>query len=324
MSKPSDLARSTLIRTLADGKFHSGEHLGQTLGLSRAAIANHVKVLSGLGLDIFSVTGKGYRLAAPLQLLDEDAIVGHSESGKVDRLTVLNIIDSTNQYIKDRVHSLENGHVCFAEAQTAGRGRHGRKWVSPYGASLYMTCFWSFPQGYQALTGLSLAIGVAIVDALEATGVSGASLKWPNDVYLDGKKLAGVLIEVEGQMGSQCNSIIGIGLNLNLPDSVDDIDQPWTDVSRALGETVDRNGLAARLWDSVTDTLKQFEAGGVTPFLNRWRALDIFRDCPVRLILGNEEILGIGRGVDANGAFRLDNDGDIKLYHGGEISVRPA
>ena len=323
MSKSSELVRGNLLSILADNEFHSGETLGKTLGISRTAISNHIKVLSSLGLDIYSVTGKGYCLAKPLTLLSEDNIREHLVSPHAADIEVLNVIGSTNQYLKDKSIDINNGHTCLAEAQTAGRGRHGRKWVSPYAASLYLSMHWSFAGGYSALGGLSLAVGVAIVDALNQCGVQGIQLKWPNDIYAHGKKLAGVLIEVEGQIGSGCQAIIGIGLNVALPTNIEEIGQPWIDLAQLTEPLINRNLLAGTLISELTKSLTLFENSGLEPFITKWRALDVYANQAVKLIFGQQTLSGISRGIDANGAFLLETQQGVKAYHGGEISVRP-
>lgn len=323
MSKSSELVRGNLLSILADNKFHSGEALGKTLGISRAAISNHIKVFSSLGLDIFSVTGKGYCLSQPLNLLDLDKIRERLESHHMAEIEVLNVIGSTNQYLKDKSNGLKNGHTCLAEAQTAGRGRHGRKWVSPYASSLYLSMHWTFAGGYSVLGGLSLAIGVAIVDALNECGVQGIQLKWPNDIYVQGKKLAGVLIEVEGQIGSGCQAIIGVGLNVRLPINIEEIGQPWIDLAQLSEPLIDRNILAGTLVNELTKSLTLFESDGLEPFISKWRALDVYANQAVKLIVGQQIISGISKGIDANGAILLETELGVKAYHGGEISVRP-
>lgn len=323
MSKSSELVRGNLLSILADNRFHSGETLGVTLGISRAAISNHIKVLSSLGLDIFSVTGKGYRLAQPLTLLNSHKIREQLASNHTADLEILNVIGSTNQYLKDKSIAIHNGHCCLAEAQTAGRGRHGRKWVSPYGASLYLSMHWSFSGGYSVLGGLSLAVGVAIVDALNECGIKGIQLKWPNDIYAQGKKLAGVLIEVEGQIGSGCRAIIGVGLNVALPKNIQEIGQPWIDLSQLSGPLIDRNILAGTLVSELTKSLALFESRGLDPFISKWRELDVYANQGVKLIMGQQTISGISRGIDASGAILVETKQGVKAYHGGEISVRP-
>ncbi|MFQ3191410.1 MAG: BirA family biotin operon repressor/biotin-[acetyl-CoA-carboxylase] ligase [Paraglaciecola sp.] len=322
MSKSSELVRGNLLLILADSEFHSGEALGQKLGISRAAISNHIKVLSSLGLDIYSVTGKGYCLAQPLTLLNLDKIREQLVSFHTADIEVLNVIGSTNQYLKDIPVGIKNGHTCLAEAQTAGRGRHGRKWVSPYAASLYLSMHWSFAGGYSVLGGLSLAVGVAIVNALNQCDVQDIQLKWPNDIYAQGKKLAGVLIEVEGQIGSGCQAIIGIGINVALPTNVKEIGQPWIDLAQLTEPLINRNLLAGTLISELTKSLMLFEDYGLEPFISEWQALDVYANQTVKLIIGKQTITGISRGIDASGAILLETEQGIKSYHGGEVSVR--
>lgn len=312
--------RNQLVRLLADGHFHSGEALGKYLGVSRNAIAKHIQTLSELGLDIFKVMGKGYKLSQPLLLLDADTITAHTKGHS--KIEVLNIIDSTNQYLKDNIGELSQGHICLAEAQTAGRGRHGRKWVSPFGSSLYLSMFWRFNDGYQAAAGLSLAIGVAIARALKSFAEIQVYLKWPNDVYLDNKKLAGVLIEVEGQFGAACNCIIGIGLNVRLPEELPDIGQPYTDLAATTSEPIDRNRLAGVLINELHSALTEFEQNGLTQFIADWRSLDLYANKPVRLMSGNSETTGVSRGINESGGLLIESEEQTKVYYGGEVSVR--
>jgi|TARA_R110002124_G_scaffold40602_6_gene126771 BirA family biotin operon repressor/biotin-[acetyl-CoA-carboxylase] ligase len=321
-SKTSDTNRNHIVRALASGQFCSGEVLGEQLGISRAAVSKYIKVLGELGLNIFSVTGKGYRLAEPIQLLDSELIAGHCAQFDCKQLTLLNVIDSTNQYLKDRIGTLHNGDVCLAEAQTAGRGRRGRTWVSPYGASLYLSQYWQFAGGYQSIGGLSLAVGVAITCALEKAGYRDIELKWPNDIYARGKKLAGVLIEVEGQMGSACDCIIGVGLNMALDIGSEQIDQPWIDLTTLDPEHVDRNRVSALLLDELTHCAQVFSQSGLEPFIESWREKNVFKDKPIRLIIGNKTVQGICKGIDNNGALLLAHENGVQAYSGGEISVR--
>ena len=323
MSKRSEWVRNQILTELADGAFHSGETLGEKLSVSRAAVSNHIKALNELGLDIFSVTGKGYKLSRQIDFLNAEKISELLHDDALANIEVLNVIGSTNQHLKDRISELNRGHVCLAEAQTAGRGRHGRKWVSPYGANLYLSMYWPFEGGYQAVNGLSLAIGVAIAEALQRLEVPDVKLKWPNDVYIGKRKLAGVLIEVEGQIGGACDCIVGIGLNVDMQDQ-DEIDQPWTDLSRTTGERVDRNQLAAELIISLNQSIRQFEMGGLADFQSRWYQFDLYRDVAINLLIGDSVQSGICRGIDANGGLLLEKDGNVRPYYGGEISVRPA
>lgn len=313
--------RSKLIQILADGEFHSGERLGQALGISRAAIGKHIQALSEIGLDIFKVTGKGYKLTHPICLLNADII--KRELPESFPLEVLNIIESTNDHVKAQFRQQSSGYTVLAEAQTAGRGRHGRTWVSPFGASLYMSTYWRFEDGYQAAAGLSLAVGVAIARALKNLLGLSVSLKWPNDVYYNANKLAGVLIEVEGQFGAACDCVVGVGLNVNLPDELPEISQPFIDLKTATEERiVDRNHLSAALIKHMYQTLVEFEKTGLSSFIEEWRELDLYDNKPVKLISGEQVTIGIGRGINDSGGFLVEIDGAVKAHYGGEISVR--
>ncbi|MBF7075096.1 bifunctional biotin--[acetyl-CoA-carboxylase] ligase/biotin operon repressor BirA [Glaciecola sp. MH2013] len=322
MRKNAALARSLIINQLADGEFYSGEALGELTGLSRSAIANHIKYLGSIGLDIYSVKGRGYKLAQAIELLRADKIVSQSNSLTTDKLEVLSIIDSTNTYIKSRLQELPNGYICLAEAQTQGRGRRGRPWVSPFGSSIYMSMCWTFAGGYQSMVGLSLLVGIGINRVLMKYGLRDCKLKWPNDVYHNGKKLAGVLVEVEGQVGSDASAIIGIGINVLLPRHVQGIDQPFTDIYTALDKQIDRNLFIAELADTLHSMLREFENKGLTPFIPEWKAADLFYDKYVYLLAGKNQMHGVSKGINESGALLLECNGMITPHHGGEISVR--
>ncbi|TDT50581.1 BirA family biotin operon repressor/biotin-[acetyl-CoA-carboxylase] ligase [Enterobacter sp. AG5470] len=311
----------TLISILADGEFHSGEQLGERLGMSRAAINKHVQTLRDWGVDVFTVPGKGYSLPEPIQLLDETMISSQIKQGKV---AVLPVIDSTNQYLLDRLSELDSGDACVAEYQQAGRGRRGRKWVSPFGANLYISMYWRLEQGPAAAIGLSLVIGIVMAEVLHDLGADQVRVKWPNDLYLQDRKLAGILVELTGKTGDAAQIVIGAGVNLVMRKvQAEDISQGWINLQEA-GVRIDRNKLAARLITELRTALQMFEQEGLSPFLSRWEKLDNFIHRPVKLIIGEKEIYGISRGIDVQGALLLEQEGVIKPWMGGEISLRSA
>ncbi|SFF37402.1 BirA family transcriptional regulator, biotin operon repressor / biotin-[acetyl-CoA-carboxylase] ligase [Phytobacter palmae] len=311
----------TLISILADGEFHSGEQLGERLGMSRAAINKHIQTLRDWGVDVFTVPGKGYSLPEPIQLLNEKLIVAQVQTGKV---AVLPVIDSTNQYLLDRISEMQSGDACVAEYQQAGRGRRGRKWFSPFGANLYLSMYWRLEQGPAAAIGLSLVIGIVMAEVLQELGAENVRVKWPNDLYLGDRKLAGILVELTGKTGDAAQIVIGAGINLSMRHAESDvINQGWVNLQEA-GVTLDRNMLAARLINALRSALQSFEQEGLSPWLSRWKKLDNFIDRPVKLIIGEREIFGISRGIDAQGALLLEQDGVIKPWMGGEISLRSA
>lgn len=311
----------TLIAILADGEFHSGEQLGERLGMSRAAINKHIQTLRDWGVDVFTVPGKGYSLPEPIQLLNEDLIRSQITQGNV---TVLPVIDSTNQYLLDRIASLHSGDACVAEYQQAGRGRRGRKWFSPFGANLYLSMHWRLEQGPAAAIGLSLVIGIVMAEVLHELGADKVRVKWPNDLYLQDRKLAGILVELTGKTGDAAQIVIGAGINLVMRNvQADVVNQGWINLQEA-GIVIDRNTLAARLIKELRTSLQLFEQEGLAPYLSRWEKLDNFINRPVKLIIGDKEIFGISRGIDGQGALLLEQDGVIKPWMGGEISLRSA
>lgn len=307
-----------LIALLADGDSHSGEHLGESLGISRAAINKHIQTIREWGVDVFTVPGKGYSLPNPIQLLEADRILKLLED---KRVTVLPVVDSTNQYLLDRICKLQSGDACIAEYQQAGRGRRGRQWVSPFGTNLYLSIFWHLEQGLAVAMGLSLVIGIVIAEVLQRLGVKDIRVKWPNDLYLNDRKLAGILVELTGKTGDAAHLVMGAGINLAMcGTNANAINQEWINLQEA-GISIDRNELAATLLNELRQSLKQFENDGLTPFVARWHSLDNFIDRPIKLLIGEQQIFGIARGIDQKGALLLDQQGVINPFIGGEISM---
>ena len=309
-----------LVEILSDGEFHSGEQLGESLGMSRAAINKHIQTLKTWGLDIYTVTGKGYSLPAPMQLLNEEAILAQLHQ---PNLAIIPVIDSTNQYLLERMNELQSGDACIAEYQQAGRGRRGRQWFSPFGANLYLSMYWRLEQGPAAAMGLSLVIGIVIAETLQQLGAQDVRVKWPNDLYLQDRKLAGILVELTGKTGDAAQIVMGAGINLAMRGAdTAQINQGWINLQEA-GIAINRNDLAAKLINSLHEALPIFERDGLAPFTERWKALDNFLDRPVKLLIGEREIHGIARGIDKQGGLLLEQDGEVKSWVGGEISLRP-
>lgn len=309
----------TLISILADGEFHSGEHLGEKLGMSRAAINKHIQTLRDWGIDVFTVPGKGYSLPEPIQLLDEAFILSQINEGTVK---VLPVIDSTNQYLLERLDTLKSGDACIAEYQQAGRGRRGRQWFSPFGTNLYLSMYWRLEQGPAAAIGLSLVIGIVIAEALQHLGARDVRVKWPNDLYLNDRKLAGILVELTGKTGDAAQIVMGAGINLAMKSVVSEVvNQGWINLQQ-VGLDINRNQLAVLLIKELRQALIHFEREGLAPFLSRWQKLDNYINRPVKLIIGEREVFGIARGINEQGGLLLEQDGVIKAWVGGEISLR--
>ncbi len=315
-----------LIAQLADGNFHSGEQLGKVLGMSRAAVWKLIKGLADVGLDVHAVSGKGYRLPKPLDLLDKTVILAslNQQSHKyLERIEVHQILSSTNEYLMNQAGcGAPGGTVCFAEYQECGRGRRGRKWIAPYGSNIPVSLLWRFNEGTSRLSGLSLAVAVAIHRALIECGLSGAGLKWPNDILRGGKKVAGILLEVAGESNGPCYAVIGVGVNVDMPEGeVTGIEQPWTDLRRC-GVSVNRNIVAGKLLHHLLLAIPQYLEGGLDAFLEEWNEWDLMANKSVVIVHGEQKRYGVARGIDARGLLRLEDEVGIHTFSSGEVSLR--
>jgi BirA family biotin operon repressor/biotin-[acetyl-CoA-carboxylase] ligase len=311
----------TLLDTLADGAWHSGEALAAVAGITRAGLAKRVDKLRELGLDVEARQGLGYRLAQPLEKLGAATLQAGAPAGM--RVEVVDSTDSTNRQMID-ADAAHDPQALFAEYQTAGRGRRGRAWCSPYGANVYLSLAWSFAAWPPQLTALPLSVGVACAQALRDVGLQRVQLKWPNDLWADRRKLGGILIEHRGEAGGACRVVVGIGINVAMSGAqADGIDQAWISLNEAIGGTASRNALAAALLRRLHGVLSRFEYEGFAPFADQWSALDLTRDQPVQ-ISGAVPINGIARGVDEIGALIIEVDGERKPVHSGDVSLRLA
>jgi len=322
------LAQTVLIQ-LADGEFHSGPTLGQIAGCTRTAVWKAIQSLQNSGLEIYSVHGKGYRLSQPMELLDcAQILAGLDDDARqaIQKLDVFHEVDSTNAYLlKETKQGGISGHACLAECQHSGRGRRGRHWVSPFGGNLYLSLRWHFHAGAASLGGLSLAIAVAVMRALRDQGLDSAQLKWPNDILVKGRKLAGILLELSGESDGPCAVVIGLGLNVRTSVAeMSTVDQAWIDLESALGKGVSRNALATQLLCQIVYAVKCFEREGLTPFMAEWAQWDALAGHEISLDLPAGTLQGIARGIDESGALLLAHNGKLQRHHSGEVSVRLA
>lgn len=316
-----------VLRILADAQIHSGEKLAEHLGVSRAAVWKQIKHLDELpGVEVETIRGSGYRLSAPLDLLDEDQITSHLAplTHCLEAVHLLPLVDSTNSFLSALSPSApDRGIACLAEHQTAGRGRRGRNWVTGFGRNLSFSLTWQFDLPLSALSGLSLAVGVAISRVLTELGIEGHGLKWPNDIYLGKKKLGGILVEAQGEADGPVRAVIGVGLNLELPeDLAGDIDQPWADLSGHKSILPGRSELAARLIESLTNVCLEYPEYGLPHYLSDWSDYDIFLGHDVQILHGHNSVVGLYSGIDVTGALRLQVDGQERIFHSGEVSLR--
>jgi BirA family biotin operon repressor/biotin-[acetyl-CoA-carboxylase] ligase len=315
-----------LLAALSDGEFHSGGELGELLGVSRTAIWKQLKKIEDLGISLISVKGKGYCVEGGVELLSENLVYENLSSGVRELISTINIsgvVTSTNELAMRQAVAGNKGYVCVAEQQTAGRGRRGRHWVSPYGCNVYMSVVWEFAGGAAALEGLSLAVGVAVVDALAKVGVDGLQLKWPNDVLYNGKKLGGILLEMTGDAAGICQVVVGVGLNIAMSESTQNkIDQPWVGLSAIMQLPVSRNVTLALLLNELIPLLNGFEVDGFGRYRSRWQQLDAFSGKEVMVKLGADDVQGLSRGVDVSGALLVETVDGVRSFNGGEVSLR--
>jgi BirA family transcriptional regulator, biotin operon repressor / biotin---[acetyl-CoA-carboxylase] ligase len=316
-----------VLRLLADGEFHSGEALARQLGLSRASVHNALQGVGDYGLKLHSVRGRGYRLADSPQWLDVRRIAGHlGKQAGVFHLEILDSAPSSNSLLLQRARqeNVPGGSVLAVEFQSNGRGRMGRTWHSGLGNALTFSLLWRFACGLAALSGLSLAVGLALVRALRELGIAGVQLKWPNDVVCSDGKLGGILVEAQGDMLGPSAVVIGIGINLVLPPSVaESIDQPAASLAMLTEELPDRNLLLAVLLRELHGILDSFAATGFAALRSEWESCHMLQHQPVRLSLPDgRHINGIARGVTDDGALKVETSQGMQIFNAGEISLR--
>jgi len=322
----TDSAPPAVLEVLADGASVSGRELGARLGLTRAAVWKQVARLRELGLPVHAATGAGYRLETPFEALDAEAIRTALPTAVRDRIGTFRVhwqIDSTSSELR-RLEAADPHAVavCMAEVQQAGRGRRGRGWRMPLGGGLALSLRRRFDGGMAALAGLSLAVGVATCEALASSGADRVGLKWPNDLVANGAKLGGILVEVHGDALGPCDAVIGIGLNLRLPDATRAaIDQPVTDLAR-LGATLPRNLVAARVIAALVPALDRFADDGFAAFAEAYARHDALAGRSVQVIDGDRRCAGIARGVDSRGALRVAFADGERAIESGEVSIR--
>jgi len=314
-----------LLRLLQDGHFHSGAALGEALGISRSAVWKQLQCAEAKwGLTLHRVRGKGYRLAYPLSLLDAQRLRAACTALAWD-CRPLAETDSTNA---EAMRLLEAGNpapcLLLAESQSVGRGRRGRHWVSPFAENLYYSLALRLDGATQPIEALSLTAGLALLKTLHEAGLTRAGLKWPNDVLVDDRKIAGILLELSGDPSAVCHLVIGIGINVNRRVEAVGIDQPWTSLSLELGNLCDRTELAIRLSVHLQDYLRIHFAQGFAALREQWHTHHLWQGKQTVLISGAGQLTGTVLGVDERGALLLQTAAGEQRFSGGELSLRLA
>ena len=315
------------LRSLADGRFHSGEDIARSLNRSRATLSEALKRVPELGVELFSVPGKGYRLAEPIEFLDAAAIdkrLGTVMPGV--KLEIVDEIDSTStRLLALAAEGAPSGTCLAAEWQNSGRGRRGRTWISSLGGSLTFSLLWRFDRGAGHLAGLSLAVGEAVARALAGCGVERVQVKWPNDVVSDFRKLAGVLVETSGEMQGPSVAVIGVGVNYRLGErALERIDQAVTDIAQCASPVPSRSHVLAELLATLATSLEQFDRSGFAASRDAWRALHAYQGRRVRVFAAHEaafdaEVVDVA----SDGALVVSTaEGRVVNLASAEISLR--
>lgn len=311
-----------LLKLLADGEYHSGSALGHELGVSRTAIWKSLAKLEEIGIPVSSQKGLGYCVPGGLDLLDADYIVSLLPSSLSSRvqLEVFSTLESTNQYLLDVDCLPESGYrFCVAERQTGGRGRRGRQWFSPMAKNIYLSCGFQYTGGVEGLAGLSLVVGIACTEAMVSLGIEGLSIKWPNDIWLHDRKLAGILVELRGEPTTGWQVVVGLGVNVWMERVDEDVvNQAWASLRDY--PDLNRSEIVAVIIAHLTKALDEFAVTGFAAFLERWAENDALRGQEVAIVGG--KVKGFAQGVDQTGALLLQDDTGVHAINAGEVSVR--
>ncbi len=313
-----------LLEALQRGP-RSGPELGRLLGISRAAVWKQIQALRQAGLPLPGRVRRGamagYTLPTDCGLLDAGAIRRALPAALRDRLRfeVLAETDSTNDTLLRRPAAARAGVICLAETQTAGRGRRGRTWYSPPLGGIYLSLGWRFADGLGMLGLLGIVCALDCAAALARGCGFAVKVKWPNDLYRDGRKLGGLLLELQGGPNGPCDAVIGVGVNWRLYRPAM-IDRPAADLTGARPD-IDRNSVAAALIAALVaacESLPQREPGAVQ---RAWDKADLYRGRRVVVSGSSGKTSGLVAGIDDRGGLRLDRDGETITLYGGEVSV---
>jgi len=312
-----------LVDILNDGQYHDGTTIGQKLNITRSAIWKTIKRLRHYGIGIESVKGKGYRLEEPCFLLNKN-IIHEQLTTKMDQslqLTICESVDSTNSYLR-QLPIDDNTHVCIAEHQTQGKGRLHRRWLTPFGKNIAFSMRYRFQQDISLLAGISLVCAIAVKNTLSTFGLSEKiKLKWPNDLLCDGKKIAGILIDVFAESHGSCFAVIGIGINVNML-ACEDIHYSWTSLRQETNKIINRNTVCTTLIQELLTQITRFEKDGFDPFIDAWMSCDYLYNQMVTLNNHGTQVSGIANGINNQGHLLIKQDsGTVKSFTSGDVNL---
>jgi BirA family biotin operon repressor/biotin-[acetyl-CoA-carboxylase] ligase len=315
-----------IISLLADGKSRSGQEIGDLLNITRSAVWKIMNKLTELGIPVERNQGKGYRFTRPVQMLNKEAIwqaLSLNTQQLIPRFTLLDTVDSTNNTMLAKIkEGKPSESLVLTEHQTAGRGRLGRTWYSPYAANIYLALYWHFTKDTSELSGLSQVITTGVLSGIAENNINDLTLKWPNGIYHGQKKLAGVLIDLIAESHSSTKAVIGISVNVSMPDLGTEIDQPWTDIHTITNAFPDRNKIVASILNTIYPALVEFNSHGFTPFAAHWAEHDGLAGKAISAFNAQQEIEGIAEGVGPKGELLIQTADNMIPFSNGSVKLR--
>ncbi|MGA6993079.1 MAG: biotin--[acetyl-CoA-carboxylase] ligase [Candidatus Deferrimicrobiaceae bacterium] len=316
-----------LLRILEEhpGRFVSGEDIGRRLGTSRAAVWKQIRTMRRRGFGIEGARGAGYRLLGRPDVIEGTEVLPRLSSRSFWRsFAFFPVTDSTNSRAAEAAEKgAPHGTVVCADAQTGGRGRFDRRWESPPGVNLYLSLLLRPPIDPRQAPQLTLVAAVALAKAVEEAARIPARLKWPNDLYLAGKKAAGILAEMSTDADRLRHVVIGVGLNVNSEAShfPGVLSRTATSLRLATGKSFRRTEVLSRFLDCFAESYRDFLSGGLALLLPEWNRRSLLSG--KRVVVRNREgdMRGVAAGVDEAGMllFRRDGASREERIHSGEI-----
>lgn len=314
-----------LLDMLSASRPVSRAYIGRELNCDEETATDYLRQLGALGLNIEADGKGGFSLSETIELLEEHKILAALDAearGMLRGIETYATLDSTNSALQRLPEGARHAVAVLAEHQSSGRGRRGRRWVSPFARNIYLSLGWQFQNRVDELGCLPLVVALAVAKALTQAGLDGHRVKWPNDLLLDGRKLSGCLVDTKSDNEGPCHAVIGVGINVHMPESeqTGKIDQAWTDLEQQL-PGLSRNHLAGLLLQALVKDLTLFARQGFEPFRQYWRQMDGLYGRVINVYSKNESMSGTAIGIDENGALLLDTGQQTLRLHSGEVSL---
>ena len=320
-----------VLRLLADGERHSARALAEALGITQADVCEQISSFPRWGLKVDAQRRASFRLSRPIDLLIREKVLAGLDDDvmtKVAWLEVFPEIDSTNDFLLNASPPSSNSlSVCLAEFQRTGRGRHGRRWYAPFGGGLCLSLGWCFDEVPRDLAALSLAVGLVVRDVVHSVTGRWASLKWPNDLIWNDRKLGGILVETSPGSQGRCYVVIGIGINIWIEadwlEAVSDWPHGAVDLYRMTeGKQPSRNALASQIIQGLEGLLDGYPAHGFQAQHAEFLKANYLKGLTVAVSEGKKQVLGEVVDVDVDGALVVRTGLGNRRILSGEVNVR--